>query len=377
MIEPRKTGAQQPAYALYLAVIPSYRRACVSILRARLGHDLEMFASDAHLDVSVRTGIPEDQYRRTGAHRLFGSRLLVQTGHWRRALGVRSLIIDLNPRSITAWMLLITRRLLGRRVIVWGHLHPQAGGDTRLAVLRRTMRRLAHGTVLYGYDSVRPARAELPSGPLWVAPNSLYQAADMRPASPPESPNLFLYVGRLEPDKDVGLLLDAFADSDVWRGGFRLAIVGFGSQADQLKERARKLGISDHVDFLGRIEGPDALRGIYGRTLWSVSPGYVGLTLTQSLGFGVPILIPSATRHSPEVELQRFGGVQMFERGREGLAVALRQASNRRFSQENAAKLSHTVAQYYTAEAMAEGLMAAFEGRWQELGEDGWGTISA
>ncbi|MGY2066390.1 glycosyltransferase [Blastococcus sp. SYSU DS0619] len=373
----READGDKPGYALYLAVIPSYRRACISILRKRLGRQLSLYTSEAHLDTSVRTGVPSEEYRPTGTYRLLGSRILLQTGHWREALQTRALVVDLNPRSITAWVLLAAMRLLRRRVLVWGHLHPQAGPRSRSAVLRRTMRRLASGTILYGYDSVKPARRELPAGPVWVAPNSLYLARDIRPATGEGDANAFLYVGRLEPDKNVGLLIDAFADSQVWRDGYRLTIVGFGSQEVDLRDLARTRGVEPHVDFLGRVEGADALRAVYARTLWSVSPGYVGLTLTQSLGFGVPILIPSETRHSPEVELQRFGGVRVFERGRAGLAMALQGSVTELWTPEDAKRLSSAVARHYTAETMAEGLIAALEGRPQELGMDGWGMTKA
>lgn len=41
---------------------------------------------------------------------------------------------------------------------------------------------------------------------------------------------------------------------------------------------------------------------VYANALVSVSPGYVGLSLTQSLSFGVPMLIAIDEAHVPEID---------------------------------------------------------------------------
>ena len=95
---------------------------------------------------------------------------LVQTGHWVDALRADVCVVDLNPRSLTAWILALVRRLLRRRTLAWGHLYPRAGANARSAPARAMLRRLTSGTILYGYDSVVPARFDLPKKPVWVAP---------------------------------------------------------------------------------------------------------------------------------------------------------------------------------------------------------------
>ena len=45
----------------------------------------------------------------------------------------------------------------------------------------------------------------------------------------------------------------------------------------------------------------------YKHALFSVSPGYVGLSITQSFGFGVPMLISEKEHHSPEIDAARLG----------------------------------------------------------------------
>src|SRR5207248_11625357 len=61
----------------------------------------------------------------------------------------------------------------------------------------------------------------------------------------------------------------------------------------------------DRIRFLGEITDFEELRRVYGTALASVSPGYVGLSLTQSLWFGVPAIIARDEPHSPEIEAAR------------------------------------------------------------------------
>ena len=56
------------------------------------------------------------------------------------------------------------------------------------------------------------------------------------------------------------------------------------------------------IEFKGHISDHDSLRALYGSAIASVSPGYVGLSLTQSLSFGVPMIISRNEPHAPEIE---------------------------------------------------------------------------
>lgn len=63
---------------------------------------------------------------------------------------------------------------------------------------------------------------------------------------------LLLNVGRLEAQKNQQLLLDSFARMAVYDNDVVLAIVGEGSLRESLENRARSLGISSRVLWLGR-----------------------------------------------------------------------------------------------------------------------------
>lgn len=350
----------QARYVMYLAVLPSYRRECLRILRADLGESLALIISSAHLDATVRSGVPKDWAKFVPMIRI-GGKVFFQFGGWGRALNADVLVVDLNPRSISAWLLLIVRRLGHRRTLVWGHLHPRAGAGSRTARLRRLMRVLASGTISYTYADQTRAERELVGQPVYVAPNSLYRSSTLMPATEELASErcCMIYVGRLEPEKKPTLLLDALAKMRATQPEVKLLLVGTGSQESALRARSVELNIEAQVEFFGWVDDVDELRSLYARAFCSISPGFAGLGLTQSLGFGIPMLVSKNEPHSPEIELVRIGGVTFFESDDpDALAEAMRNAYTDRGSVPMK-DLVTQVQEFYSVEAMAKGLYGA------------------
>ena len=348
----------------YLAVTPRYRRACVEIVRQTWPGDLAVWVSDAHLDPSVRTDPDVGWYRRVRMVRVRRAAFL-QVGHWRDALRRGTTVVDLNPRSLTAWLLLVLRRASGRRVLVWGHVHPRAGQGARTAPVRRLMRRLAHGTVSYTVADAADARADLPGSPVWVATNALYRRDDIRVPAGDEvgERDHLVFVGRFVRAKKVDLLVRAFAVARQARPGMRLTLVGDGELRPELERFVREQGLQDAVTFAGWVDDVDALRAVHARAFAAVSPGFAGLSLTQAAGFGVPTLVSRDEPHSPEIELADHGAVRWFPTDSvEGLATAALAAWDDRASVPDRA-LSAWVRESYSAESMARGLVDALGAR--------------
>ncbi|WP_369292708.1 glycosyltransferase [Nocardioides oceani] len=292
-----------------------------------------------------------------------GGRAFIQTGHWRFALTCTDLIVDLNPRSLTAWLFLVARRARRQRTLVWGHLYPQAGPAGPSAALRRAMRWLASGTITYTFSNLEDAIREMPNRPAWVAPNALYTSQQIQPATGQDQERKdFLYVGRLEPPKKVALAVSAFARSGLWREGARLVIVGDGSQREFLRRLSSDLAIADHVIFQGWNSSWEFLFEHYRTAVCALSTGFAGLGLTQALGFGVPVLVARSEPHSPEIELAATGAVHWFDSDDEfALADGLHSAWQARESVPLGSVSSH-VKELYSAERMAHGLLSALIG---------------
>ena len=351
---------QEPRYVMYLAVLPFYRQACIESLRELLGESLALYAGQEHTDPTVRTGINPSYYTPVSNRFLFRRKAMLQVGHWRDALRAETVIVDLNPRNLTSWIMTVGRKLARRRTLVWGHLYPRKGPGASTDGLRRLLRRLSDGTVLYGYDMVAPARSDLPRQSVWVAPNALYRGADLSTTANATSRTSIIYVGRLVGSKKVAVLLEAFALTACRADGATLSIVGAGEESAALLELARRLGCQESIRFSGEITNLQIIRDLYADAFVSISPGYAGLSLTQSLGFGVPVIVSRNEPHSPEIELHRFGNVSYFATDNaDDLAKMIDEAWAKRAVILNEA-VAEPIKRLYSAETMAKGLAAAF-----------------
>jgi glycosyltransferase involved in cell wall biosynthesis len=99
----------------------------------------------------------------------------------------------------------------------------------------------------------------------------------------------FFYVGRLEPIKDVGTLLDAFAglSGDV-AARSRLVLVGDGSERTRLEARRDALGLGDRATFIGaRSDVSEILMGADAFVMSSTSEG-LPMVLLEAMAAGVP-----------------------------------------------------------------------------------------
>jgi glycosyltransferase involved in cell wall biosynthesis len=347
-----------------LAVLPEYRGNFLSELKTLAENsstDLVIVAGDTQLDRTVKSAEFPGVIR-VANRGLFGRRLLWQKGALRHIrLRDDVAVVDLNPRSLTAWVILIMRKLRGRRTLVWGHINPRRGAHAPTAGLRRRMRRLADGVISYTWTDARQVMSSDENEPVWVAANGLYPQ-NFLAFDTSEVRNRFLYVGRVEPSKKPLLALEAFARAR--RSGrlpstSRLTFVGTGSQLPLLRSRVHDLGLDDNVDVLGHIADVNALKSLYAQAVASLSPGYVGLSLTQSLGFGVPMLVADDEPHAPEVELLTQETGRPFRAGDESDLADQMVWAYGNTDQWDRKSIVSAVRDTYSSSAMARGFLMA------------------
>lgn len=112
-----------------------------------------------------------------------------------------------------------------------------------------------------------------------------------------------LYVGTLQPRKNVGVLIDALAR--LTRPDVTLALAGgagWGGEADRLREKVAHLGLADQVRFLGHVPAADLpalMRQAVALALPSLHEGF-GMPLAEAMACGAPTLA-AATSCLPEV----------------------------------------------------------------------------
>lgn len=139
-------------------------------------------------------------------------------------------------------------------------------------------------------------RAGIDARKLFVAPNTVETVlpahySDRRRAS---RKNKLIFIGSLQNRKNLGELLDCFADLASEHNLLTLHIVGEGEMRQPLEAQVRAQQLKTRVIFHGQINEDSLLAEIFADAVACVSPGQAGLSVLKSFSFGVPF-ITSAT----------------------------------------------------------------------------------
>ena len=298
-------------------VVPDYRVGFFSFLKQKLGDSLAVFSGQRYFEPSVGSSQALNFLRKTKNHFFLGRRILFQSGMWNKALSADVLVMELNPRIVSNWILLLLRLPSSKRTVLWGHAWSRSGPDSKSEILRGAMRNLADEIIVYTDSERQGLERKMKDKRIHAAPNAIYAGSEMQPVmESSEAISKVICVGRMTKKKKPMLLLRSFLSAlDRLPPDAGLIFVGEGEQRNDLeryfKKRASGASASDtrpeRVRFLGHISDYGDLKGLYASSLVSVSPGYAGLSLIQSLGFGVPVLVSNNEKHSPEIEAVEEG----------------------------------------------------------------------
>ncbi|WP_193754863.1 glycosyltransferase [Microbacterium testaceum] len=288
--------------------------------------------------------------------------LTVQKVPMRCRLGSQVLIMDLNPRMPQVWLTTVGRRLLRKKTLLWGHAWPRKGRDSPTARVRLLLARLSDGVITYTHTQASEVRDALPGKAVIAAPNAIDREDDFLHDGGANR-SYFTYVGRLVASKRVDLLVRAFAMARL-PFDVGLLLVGEGPDAASLRKLVTDLGVEGRVVFAGHVSDRRELRKVYRHTLASVSPGYVGLSLIQSLSFGVPMIYAGGEDHSPEIEAATDDNSVCFAMGDpEALANAMVAFYGDAASWDSRGpQIAIRAKRTYSAETMASGLEQALRG---------------
>lgn len=106
-----------------------------------------------------------------------------------------------------------------------------------------------------------------------------------------------LVVQRLEPEKRTDVAIMAFAYSRLAEDGWRLRIAGDGSLRSDLEDRARELGVSHAVDFLGMRSDIAQLMATSSLLLAPCPIEGLGLGVLEAMAASLPVVASAAGGH--------------------------------------------------------------------------------
>ena len=134
----------------------------------------------------------------------------------------------------------------------------------------------------------------------------------------------FLFMGRLVYYKGCTVLIDAFSKL---KGDVKLTIIGGGSLYEELNEKCKRLGISDKVDFAGKVKDED-LPKYYEDADVFVLPSTerseaFALVQLEAMAYGMPVINTWLKSGVPEVSLHKETGLTVKPEDVDGLSEAM------------------------------------------------------
>jgi glycosyltransferase involved in cell wall biosynthesis len=350
---------------VYQLGLPDYRQAMLDIL-ADTSPNIRFLVGDKHFMDFVTTGVSGPNVTPSGRNVfMLGRRVAWQRIDLRAAAKARLVVLELNPRILSTWVILITRRLLNRPTIAWGQVFGRQGPHSRTARPRREMRQVINGLIVYTESERSAFRERHPGKACWVAANAIYRRDEMV-TTDGQIRDGFMCIGRLVPEKRPHLALEAFLIFARRHPGARLTYIGDGPEREHLEADVARMRLGENVQVLGHVADWATLRGEFAKTVATVCPGYAGLNVTQSLGFGVPVIYTSREPNAPEVEaLNEGNSIEFVAQDAESLAQAMASSWSARDAwAAEASEISAQTRNRYSAEAMARAFEAAsrFEG---------------
>ncbi|HCG2922863.1 TPA: glycosyltransferase [Klebsiella pneumoniae] len=348
------------------AVIPDYRVGFFESLS--LKKKIKLVFGDCYFEESVVTSSNAFSFRNKHISKnryLCWRKFLLQTwpSIFRDLFSPSVIVVELNPRCITSWLVLIRSFFLGfGKSVVWGHLLNRKG---RLPLLRKIMIFLANGVIFYTnqqseqFQSIRLSKHTSHG----VAPNAVLNASNVVHFDSPGKD--FIYVGRLTSAKKAQLLARAFQIALNKLGNdSKLHFVGDGPEVSSLNSWVESHNLSSRIFIHGHISDYEKLKQLYATSIASVSPGYVGLSITQSLSFGRPMIVADNEPHSPEIEALKPGVTGEFfcANSETDLANKLIWFYENRDSWKNKSEsISRFCIENYTYESMVDGYVKLIE----------------
>tara|TARA_B100000795_G_scaffold79900_1_gene57341 strand:- start:7527 stop:8585 length:1059 start_codon:yes stop_codon:yes gene_type:complete len=282
-------------------VIPDYRKELFRAIETALNNSFELYGGDFYFESSVKSDL---KIAKTPVinHFFFNRRLLFQTGIWHLLFKDIVLVMEMNPRILSNWIFLVIRRTISRKTVLWGHAWPRNGVHSKSEILRNLMRLLANKIIVYTNQQQLELKSKMQKKEILAAPNAVVSASMMAFSQSSNQFNL-IYVGRLTKRKKPYFLVKAFAhEIHKLPVETKLIIIGQGEEEGKIKKYIANNKLSNRIELFGHISDQKKLKELYFSSFFSVSPGYVGLSITQSFSFGVPMLVSKDENHSPEIE---------------------------------------------------------------------------
>ncbi len=171
---------------------------------------------------------------------------------------------------------------------------------------------------------------------------------------------VILFVGRLNYYKGVDYLIRAMEDVEA-----QLLVAGDGPLLEQLKEQAVNVGVSDKVNFLGRVAG-QRLKDLYSGCDMLVLPSIreseaFGIVQIEAMAYGKPVINTDLPTGVPWVSKDGETGLTVPPADSEALAASINKlVDNEELRQEYGENAYRRVKEKFSRKVMLETIEAVY-----------------
>ena len=312
-------------------LVPHYRIPVFAQLHRELGW--EVVASDRPVANGLELARPEDHKWLHPVPMTMSSnnfyRAYVPMGRIMREFKPDALVAEFSLQLSSSWQL-----ALGPKKVPFAFWSQgwnlergfDSWNDRLIQKIRLMLQQRADAQLCYSDQGAAYLRSQLPAEmPICVAQNAIDigQYVDVPKKRQPGIQ--LLYVGRLNADKRVDVLIEAFRHLKDRGLIDRLVIVGDGPEGEALRRRA---GGIDGIKMAGACYDEDKLAAIYAASDLFVVPGSAGLSVNHALAYALPVLLfddAAAMRHHPEhsAVINGVSGFRIAGSGIEELAAGI------------------------------------------------------
>ena len=178
---------------------------------------------------------------------------------------------------------------------------------------------------------------------------------------PPKSGFTLIYVGRLAPVKNLGLLLLAFCTALSSKSDLRLWMVGDGSERKMLESLAMELGIAAKVTFWGQQLDVAPFFSAADCFIMSSKSEGLPISLLQAFSLGLPAIVTNVGGMAEVVLLAKAGLAVSAHDALEMAAAILRLAGNDAERERFAMNAEAEFQSSFTLQTMADAYMALYQ----------------
>jgi glycosyltransferase involved in cell wall biosynthesis len=261
------------------------------------------------------------------------------------------------------------RRLRITSLLWLEHVFDFAGASPIREVVKQAVcRSLFDAVVVPGIRSANYARwVGFNTEQIWRAGNVVdNEHFDVTPRSRRAQKKHFIYVGRLSVEKNLSVLLRAFARYRQCGGNWNLVLVGDGPDADSLKSEAHHIPGVRFAGWANYEEVPHYLERASALVLPSLQETW-GLVVNEAMAAGLPVLVSRKCGCYPELCREGANGLAIEPTSESQIAGAFKMMEECSHEQRHSmGQLSQQIIASFTIETWADTLLACVKINMQE-----------